>query len=130
MQKQGMDLVFPKVLSSVRPPHADSTISAESVLLEEVGKEYFSMNLVVRQCIVMVQWAVEEIPLSWSGALGSHPPSYFPVLQALPVGSGSKSHPLSSTNSCTKQHLAFQNSLQFVIVRLLLSLGRNTDLVG
>ena len=105
-----MNLVFLKVPSSVPLP---STISAESVLFEEDGKECFFINLVVRRHIVMVQQRTEEIPLSLNGTLGSRPPNYFPVLQALLLGNGSKSHPLSSAEGCTRHYLAFQNSSQF-----------------
>lgn len=77
-----------------------STTSAELVLLEH-GKECFFINLVVWQHIVMVHQRIQEILLSWNRTLGSWPSNYFSVLQALLVGNGSKSPPLSSAEGCT-----------------------------
>lgn len=78
----------------------------------------------------MVHQRIEEIPHSWNGTLGSWPPSYFSVLQAVLVGNGSKSPPLSSAEGCTGHHLAFQSSSQFWIRAIISLFGKKYRRAG
>lgn len=78
----------------------------------------------------MVQQRIQEILLSWNGTLGSWPPNYFSVLQALLVRNGTKSPPLSSAEVCMGHYLAFQSPSRFWICAIISSLGRNADILG
>lgn len=105
-------------------PHRPPQSLLTQCSLRKMGKKVFFMNLVVKRHIVMVQQRTEDIPSSQNGALGSRAPNDFPVLQALLVGNGSKSHHLPSAEGRTRRHLAFRNSSQFRIRTIISLFGK------